>query len=286
MSFLRYIERCNPVVTERFIPWVVDNKKVGWLRPAFVEHLIAYPEVLTITENSVVLDQALQTFEQRSEAMQKVNQSLADAGHIPPLFEPYPVTIGSREEALLTIDRAAAAYFGIRSFGQHINGYVVKDGQISMWIARRASDRLIYPGALDNMVAGGLPDGLTLQENLLKECYEEAAIPEALALKAQAVGTVSYNRVSSRGYRPDVLYCYDLELPLDFVPYNTDGEVEEFKLMPINELMTLVHDKDEFKLNCNLVIIDFCIRHGMIKPEDKDYLAITQGLHSPLVAPM
>jgi hypothetical protein len=40
---------------------------------------------------------------------------------------------------------------------------------------------------------------------------------------------------------------YDLELPNDFVPFNGDGEVEEFILMPIQEAlqsiryMTLVH---------------------------------------------
>ena len=101
---------------------------------------------------------------------------------------------------------------------------------------------------------------------------------EQLASQARPVGALSYNRVAERGLRPDVLYCYDIELPGDFVPQNTDGEVEEFMLLPIHQVMQIVHDSDEFKLNCNLVIVDFLVRHGLIGPEDRDYLEIVTGL--------
>ena len=37
-----------------------------------------------------------------------------------------------------------------------------------------------------------------------------------------------------------------------------------------------------FKLNCNLVIIDFLIRHGYISPEHEDYLFLVNGLHPSL----
>ena len=33
-----------------------------------------------------------------------------------------------------------------------------------------------------------------------------------------------------------------------------------------------------FKFNCNLVLIDFFVRHGLIGPEDPDYVAICRGL--------
>ncbi|MCB1727966.1 MAG: NUDIX domain-containing protein, partial [Gammaproteobacteria bacterium] len=176
----------------------------------------------------------------------------------------------------------AAAYFGVRSFGQHLNGFVRRPDGIHMWIGRRARDRLLFPGALDNMVAGGLPHALGLDENLVKECREEAGVPEALARKAVPVGALSYNRVAPRGFRRDVLYCYDLELPEDFVPQNTDGEVEAFMLLPLAEVAAIVHETDDFKLNCNLVIIDFLIRHGWLDPQTPEYLALVLGLRQPL----
>ena len=145
--------------------------------------------------------------------------------------------------------------------------------------------RQIFPGALDQLVAGGLPHGVDLSENLVKECAEEAGMPEALASRARPVGVLTYNHVAKRGFRPDVLYCYDMELPADFAPHNTDGEVEEFLLLSLEEVARIVRETDEFKLNCNLVIIDFLVRHGVIGPDHPDYLAIVIGLHPAVGMP-
>jgi hypothetical protein len=90
--------------------------------------------------------------------------------------------------------------------------------------------------------------------------------------------------VAERGFRRDVLYCYDLELPEGFVPVNTDGEVSEFMLLPLDEVAAIVRDTDQFKLNCNLVIIDFLIRHGWLAPQSEEYLALVLGLRRPLNA--
>lgn len=60
---------------------------------------------------------------------------------------------------------------------------------------------------------------------MVKECGEEASIPEALARTARPVGAVSYTTVSDLGLKPDVLFCYDLCLPAGFVPKPLDGEV-------------------------------------------------------------
>jgi hypothetical protein len=93
---------------------------------------------------------------------------------------------------------------------------------------------------------------------------------------------VSYCRASETGLKPDVMLCYDLELPEDFAPRNTDGEVESFALLPAAEVARLVRDTGEFKLNCNLVVIDFLIRHGILTPDEPDYIALVQGLRAPL----
>jgi len=180
------------------------------------------------------------------------------------------------------IDRACAPYFGVRAFGQHLNGFVCDTAGLKMWVGRRSADRRVYPLHLDNLVAGGLPWGVTFAENLRKECREEADIPRELADQARPVSAVTYCRDSKRGLKPDVMYCYDLELPLDFEPRCTDGEVDSFHLWPVEKVMKTVRETDEFKLNCNLVIIDFLVRHGYIDQDSPDYLKIIQGLRSPL----
>lgn len=89
---------------------------------------------------------------------------------------------------------------------------------------------------------------------------------------------VSYKYDYTRGGHQDILYCYDLELASDFTPRCTDGEVEAFYLMDIEEVAKIVKNSDDFKPNCNLVIIDFLVRHGYLSDKDEDYLEIVQGL--------
>ena len=283
-GYLRHIQACNPAIDEPFLPWLINGEVVGWLRPQLARVLADQWRLFRDTGAALVLDESLADFAARSEALQQISEWLAERGLTGPLMgEPYPVAPAGRETALCVIDRATGAYFGIRAFGQHLNAYVRRDGDLYMWIGRRARDRLIFPGHLDNMVAGGLPYGISLLDNLLKECEEEAGLAPELARNAVPVGAITYNRVAKRGYRPDVLYCYDLELPGDFVPHNTDGEVESFSLLELQEVARLVRETSEFKLNCNLVIIDFLLRHGFIDPEEKDYLELVSGLRQPLV---
>lgn len=281
--YYRHVTACNPPVEERFLPWRMDSELVGWVRPAFAAHLRDYDDVFELASQELRMDRRLQGFEERSASLWLVASDLAGRGITPPLMgEPYAVTPAGRESALCVLDRAAAAYFGVRSFGQHLNGFVRKPDGLYMWLGRRARDRLLFPGALDNMVAGGLPHASSLRDNLVKECAEEAAVPVSLAAQARPVGIVSYNRVAERGFRRDVLYCYDLELPADFKPRNTDGEVESFLLLHIEEVAKIVRDTDEFKLNCNLVVIDFLARHGILDPAEPGYLDLLLGLRQPL----
>ena len=67
-------------------------------------------------------------------------------------------------------------------------------------------------------------------------------------------------------------------LPADFTPRNTDGEIDEFFLWHWTQVAQTVERTRQFKFNCNLVLIDFFVRHGLLAPEHPDYLAICAGL--------
>jgi len=283
MSYLYHIRECNHWEPSRFMPFQVDGERVGRIRQDFVEHLREWPQIFRIENEVVDWVYPSTDFEDRTAVMHEVLSSLEAKGVVSHLHgEQYPVTASSRQCARFLIDRACAAYFGVRAFGQHLNGFVRTSDGLKMWVARRSADRRVFPNRLDNLVAGGLPYGMSMEENLRKECREEAGMPESLANRAVAVGAVTYCRDSKRGLKPDVMYCYDLELPEDFEPRCTDGEVESFQLRPVEQVMETVRETDEFKLNCNLVIIDFFIRHGLIDQESPDYLDLIQGLRSPL----
>jgi 8-oxo-dGTP pyrophosphatase MutT (NUDIX family) len=282
-GYLRHVHACNSWNPGHFYAFYVAGERVGRVKQPIRQALRQWPEWFEMAEDRVALSPQIQGFAKRSDVLARVTGQLVEAGMISHRHgEPYPVTAGGRDRAYARIDRAAAPYFGLRAYGQHLNGYVRDTSGIKLWVARRAADRRNYPGKLDNLVAGGLPQDLGLAENLRKECWEEASIPGELAAKARPVGALSYCRETRMGLKPDTLYCYDLELPRDFVPVNTDGEVAEFYLMPLQEVAEIVRRSDDFKLNCNLVVIDFLMRQGSLAPEHPEYLELAQGLHEKI----
>lgn len=75
----------------------------------------------------------------------------------------------------------------------------------------------------------------------------------------------------SRGLDISTIFLYDLWLPEDFEPENTDGEVESFALIPLGEVARLSDETTLFKDNCNLVNVDLLIRSGVITAEHPDF---------------
>ncbi|MEJ2692167.1 MAG: DUF4743 domain-containing protein [Candidatus Thiodiazotropha sp.] len=278
-GLLRHLRALNRWDPDNFTGFYFRGQRYGYLKAQIREALKQWPDYFHVETNRVEFNARLDSFEARSEALAEVTGVLVERGIVSHAHgERYPVTSSGRESAIATIDRTAAPYFGLRAYGQHLNGFVRSPDGIKLWIARRSADRRVYPNKLDNMVAGGLPHDLSLGENLRKECMEEASVPAALAANAVPVGALSYCRETPVGLKPDTLYCYDLELSADFRPRNTDGEVAEFMLLPVEEVLGLVRDSDDFKPNCNLVLVDFFIRHGILNPEARGYLDLSLGL--------
>ena len=61
-------------------------------------------------------------------------------------------------------------------------------------MAKRASNKSKYPGMMDHIAAGGQPAAIvSLYDNAIKECYEEAGIPSEITKNyLQPVSAVSY----------------------------------------------------------------------------------------------
>ena len=92
----------------------------------------------------------------------------------------------------------------------------------------------------DSFVGGGLSEGLGVREAAIKEAKEEANIPEELAVNMKAAGSVSYFYQSERGIHPTTEFVFDLELPETFQPRNNDGEVDEWKLVHVEQVVDII----------------------------------------------
>ena len=280
MSYLDNVQRCNTRELARYTPFMVDDTQLGWLTPERSKIILQHPDVFVKTDAGVVMAPTLSTLDARTNALVKIAPQLADSD----LFrastgEMYGVKNHWSEPAVLLMDRLLIPSFGVRAYGVHLNGFVSKANDIHLWIGTRAADRIVEPGKLDNMVAGGQPAALSITENLIKEAAEEAGLAPELARKARATSVITYCFETPNGLRNDTLFCYDLKMPPDFVPRNTDGEISGFELMPLPDVLALVRGTDRFKFNVNLVVIDFAIRVGTLTPENTpDYEKIAAGM--------
>ena len=54
--------------------------------------------------------------------------------------------------------------------------------------------------------------------------------------------------------------------------------MEEFYLWSVSQVAETVRESRQFKFNCNLVIIDFLIRHRLLTPSDPEFADVVQGL--------
>jgi 8-oxo-dGTP pyrophosphatase MutT (NUDIX family) len=229
----------------RFIALKFGARQIGWLRPALAARLKEFSEIFQCNEREIGLISAAR--------LPDVLKALEKEGFIP----------GWRNELhrigdFFDIERAAARPFGLTTHAVHVNG-VAADG---MWIARRSAAKPVDPGMLDNLVGGGLTAGLSEQEVLVKEAWEEAGIPPDLARAARRQASVSLLREVPEGVQSEVIHVYDLELPAAFVPRNQDGEVSELRKISFEEAIRRIRDTEELTLDAALVARDYFSRRG------------------------
>lgn len=259
--FLRHIAACNSAVLPGGrIPFFCGTEQIGWIssRTAQVLESLGYRQ-----PQGFVVSTGAELF--------PLSRTLCDMG----LYTSHDEAFDVRNDSgvvLGQVDRGAIPVLGLAAEGVHLNGLVERVDGLFLWVARRSMSKRLDPGKLDHLVAGGMSAGLDPQTTVIKEAQEEAGILSDLAATARAVSRIEYALERPEGLRRDVLHCYDLLLPESFVPVAEDGEVESFHLLPIQNVMALVRDTDDFKFNVNLVLIDLFIRRGLFEPAEANIL--------------
>ena len=256
-GFLRHIRACqNAVLPGERLAFCLGVAQVGWVRPALAAALGAFPSVTATPERVTLREPA---------ALPGIARELSARGFYRRRNEEFDVRAEVDGPVLAVMDRGAIPSYGVVAVGAHLNGLVHRPDGLHLWIGRRAANKTLDPNKLDHVVAGGVPAGLTPWQTLIKEAEEEAAIPPSLSQQARLVGTIEYAMERSEGLRRDRLHCYDLDLPVEFVPQAVDGEVAAFELWPAARVLECVRDTDDFKFNVNLVLIDLFLRRELIR---------------------
>jgi hypothetical protein len=279
MSLLAKVEACRRHDLAGLVPFQVAGERVGLTEPAFARALLTLGGAFEGGPAGNRLKPALASPEERTKAVERDLRALEAKGLVKGWRgEHYPVLTEWGRPEVFRVERAAAARLGTKAFGVHVNAWVRTDGEPHLWVALRSRSRPHAPGKLDHLVAGGQPAGLTLEENLVKECAEEAGMPAALARHAVPQPPFAYLCSLPDGLRDDTLFVYDLEVPAEFEPRAVDGEVERFYLRPASWVRERLRKTDDFKFNVGPCILGWLLRHGVIGPNEPEHAALVQAL--------
>lgn len=178
--------------------------------------------------------------------------------------ERYPLVDPQSLRVLTHLERAASRFWGTLTFGAHATGYVAgDDGRPShLWIATRSPHKATDPGLCDNLVGGGVAAGQTPREALLREAWEEAGLQAQQLTALQAASVLRLRRDIPEGLQHEWLYSFDIKLPASFQPVNQDGEVADFRLMPVAQAIELARS-EKMTVDAALVTLDFAHRRGL-----------------------
>ncbi len=254
------------------LPFYVKEHVAGWLRPSFADQLRRWPHVFEVGEAFVALKAKPDTPQGRSEAMAQVLKDLARDGVITGWRdEMVSVAQAYGQPELLRMERAASRHFGIMGYGAHLNGFTRRGAMVNAWVARRSASKPVDPDKLDNLVGGRISAGMSVDETLRKEAWEEAGIPPGLLAGLNCISAVRVEYSVPEGLHREVLFVHDLWLPDDFKPANQDGEVSEIRSMAVEEVLQKLL-AGEFTLDAGVVMIDGLLRLGAVLPEDSQYL--------------
>jgi 8-oxo-dGTP pyrophosphatase MutT (NUDIX family) len=282
MSFRDHIGSCNNYDAARVVPLTAGGARIGLLCRDNAAALRRFSDVFAVGRDEVELVASGDVAEV-SRAVDRVVDVLVADSCVPKWRnETFDVAPRWGMPPVFRLDRGAVPFFGTRAYGVHLNGYIREGDRLRLWVGRRSPTKQIAPNKLDNLVAGGIGNGHGIDETLVKEAEEEASIPPGVIKHAVPAGAVSYRMETRLGIRDDVLFVYDLETPADFQPQNRDGEIVHFELIPASQVLEQIRATSDFKFNVNLVILDFAVRHGLLRADDPEYLEVATGLHRPL----
>nr|WKF58221.1 hypothetical protein HUO10_002719 [Paraburkholderia busanensis] len=266
------------------LPFWIGAEQVGWIRRGDVSLLARWPDVFEIDAARVSLSNRFDTVDLRRAALGSVIGALAAEGRIPGWRnETYAIRNAFDAPPLAYIERAASRFFGTLTYAVHLNGVVeYEDGAPQLWIARRSDTKATDPGMLDNVVAGGIGWGFGIEATIVKECWEEAGIPEEIAARAVAGRTAHVLQSLPEGTQAEQIFIYDLALPADFAPRNQDGEVGEHRLARIDEVARWI-EENAMTVDASLATLDCLLRRRWI---DEDACAGIGELFVPPVPPV
>lgn len=217
-------------------PLEVAARPVGWIAPDWTSAVLDSASPFRIGDTATVsLDPTLRGFDDRTRALAGWATMLHQAGRLPGWRGEQVLVQDAHGETLAAIERALLRPLGLVLRSVQVNVYGPGRHGPVVWVARRSARKPVDPGRLDGLVGGGVTGFDSDRQTLIRECAEEAGIPEHLAEDAVAAGHLDSCRIARDDGHPvlhrERIALFDLMLPAGFVPRPVDGEHQSIAAM-------------------------------------------------------
>ena len=171
---------------------------------------------------------------------------LGAEGHLPPRCgERLDVVTPAGILTGLTLERSVFRFLGLTT---RCIAAVALTPDRRVWLGRRSLRKRINPGLWDTLARGLVAAGETPENALRRETLEEAGLTEPGVRFATQPLVHPTCREVPEGILSEITYTYRAETAHGIVPHNRDGEVAEFKAVPLEALSLLARDK---QLTCD-----------------------------------
>ncbi|MBR6027275.1 MAG: DUF4743 domain-containing protein [Neisseriaceae bacterium] len=218
-----------------FVVLQINNVNLGYLNQTFAKHLQQdLSHKLQIQNNTFNL--IVNNWQEAADLLQDVAYQWHEKGIYDGWRNEKFAVTHPNGEVLFALERSAFRPLGLLSHAIHINGYIEKNNTLMFWIGKRSPKKVIAPNKLDTLVGGGVANGESIHNAMIREGFEEAGLPENLLNHAEVSGCHMSLRKVHRGLHREYIHIFDHRLPDDFIPQNQDGEVSDFILMNVDEI--------------------------------------------------
>jgi 8-oxo-dGTP pyrophosphatase MutT (NUDIX family) len=175
----------------------------------------------------------------------------AGAGHV--WRDEQLTVIDEQGRTLGKVERAIVRPLGIKTYAVHLAGFA-PDGR--HWVQQRSLTKPNDPGLWDTLMGGMVPAAETVQQALERETWEEAGLRLEQLLGLSYGGRIGMRRPTGdgrSGYVVEQIDWYRCVIPAGVVPENQDGEVAQFRLMGLEQVLSGLR-RDEFTLEAALIL--------------------------------
>ena len=245
------------------VPFFIGGHAAGSVAQAHADALQRWPAWLRMTPGRVELIAADAA---RDEALATINHTLRREGLVRAWRdETYAIVSLRTGKRLARTERAASRFWGTLTSGAHATGYLANEQgrPTHLWIAQRSAHKATDPGLHDNLIGGGVADGQSAFEALVREGWEEAGLKPAQMAAARRGRVIRLHRDIPEGLQLEDLHSFDLLMPAGLLPKNQDGEVARFDLLPVAQALALAAGHS-VTVDAALVTLDFGLRHGLL----------------------